>query len=220
MIPIQNTVLYMPNFQIKENAAVSYNSAPKANALPETNLVSGADLMAMQYKLLVKKPAKDSVLVKTGDMDFQPYKEMGAKAVEDIKARAGQKGQFLNWIGVLPETQLKNIDSIYKDIRDQLIYNYKTILYQDIEKVYKDIRFNLLRVSDDSKRQLEEFIKTTEMTLTEKNRKVEEQKRNVEAIKNAKYQLQNYLVLIDQDTQKRISKIVDILDNRINRYYN
>lgn len=113
-----------------------------------------------------------------------------------------------------------NIDSIYNDIRDQLINNYKTILYQDIEKVYKDIRLNLLRVSDDSKRQLEEFIKTTEMTLTEKNRKVEEQQKNVEAIKNAKYQLQNYLALIDRDTQKRISKIVDILGNRINGYYN
>ena len=118
MIPIQNTVLYMPNFHIKENTAVSYNSAPKANVVPETNLVSGADLMAMQYKLLVKKPAKDGVLVKTGDMDFQPYKEMGAKAVEDISARAGQKGQFLNWIGVLPETQLKNVDSIYKMAED------------------------------------------------------------------------------------------------------
>ena len=34
-------------------------------------------------------------------------------AVKDISARAGKSGQFLNWIGVLPENQLKNLDSIY-----------------------------------------------------------------------------------------------------------
>ncbi len=34
-------------------------------------------------------------------------------AVKDISARAGKSGQFLNWIGVLPENQLKNLDAIY-----------------------------------------------------------------------------------------------------------
>ncbi len=34
-------------------------------------------------------------------------------AVKDISSRAGKSGQFLNWIGVLPENQLKNLDSIY-----------------------------------------------------------------------------------------------------------
>jgi len=31
----------------------------------------------------------------------------------DVKTRAGEAGQFLNWIGVLPRTQLANIDNIY-----------------------------------------------------------------------------------------------------------
>jgi len=34
-------------------------------------------------------------------------------AVKEISSRAGKSGQFLNWIGVLPENQLKNLDSIY-----------------------------------------------------------------------------------------------------------
>ncbi|MEG2451030.1 MAG: hypothetical protein RSB09_04775, partial [Clostridia bacterium] len=42
------------------------------------------------------------------------YSEYGAKAVADISERAGKQGQFLNWIGVLPQTQLENLDAIYE----------------------------------------------------------------------------------------------------------
>lgn len=34
-------------------------------------------------------------------------------AVNEIKQRAGKQGQFLNWIKVLPENQLKNLDNLY-----------------------------------------------------------------------------------------------------------
>ena len=34
-------------------------------------------------------------------------------ATKDIQSRIGVKGQFLNWIRELPQTQLKNIDKIY-----------------------------------------------------------------------------------------------------------
>ena len=46
-------------------------------------------------------------------INLSAYKEDAAAAVSDISARAGQKGQFLNWIKELPKTQLENIDSIY-----------------------------------------------------------------------------------------------------------
>lgn len=46
-------------------------------------------------------------------VNFDDYKEAGAKAVSDISSRAGKEGQFLNWINILPETQLQNLDSIY-----------------------------------------------------------------------------------------------------------
>ena len=113
-----------------------------------------------------------------------------------------------------------NIDSIYRDIRDQLINNYKTILYQDIDKIYKDIRLNLLRVSEDSKAQLEGYIAATGMSILEQNKKVEEQKANVEEIEKAKKQLKEVLQLIEIDTQKRISNIVQLLDKQIHGYYN
>ena len=48
------------------------------------------------------------------DMSNLSKYEINAKnAVETIKARAGKAGQFLNWIGVLPENQIKTIDNLY-----------------------------------------------------------------------------------------------------------
>ncbi len=45
--------------------------------------------------------------------NLSKYQNNANEAVNDIKSRAGKKGQFLNWIGVLQETQLKNIDNLY-----------------------------------------------------------------------------------------------------------
>lgn len=45
---------------------------------------------------------------------MQNYSEVAKIAVNDISNRAGKAGQFLNWIGVLPQNQLKNLDAIYK----------------------------------------------------------------------------------------------------------
>ena len=46
-------------------------------------------------------------------VNFDDYKVLGKEAVEEIKARKGKSGQFLNWIGVLQENQIKNIDVLY-----------------------------------------------------------------------------------------------------------
>lgn len=43
----------------------------------------------------------------------EKFCEISNKAIEDIKSRAGKKGQFLNWIEVLPNTQLQNLDKLY-----------------------------------------------------------------------------------------------------------
>ncbi len=72
------------------------------------------DLLAAKgYQgVIINKNNKD-VIVKMGGINVQDYATEAKNAVNDIKTRAGQKGQFLNWIGVLPENQLKNIDKIY-----------------------------------------------------------------------------------------------------------
>ena len=51
--------------------------------------------------------------VKLSDLNFEKYSALAADAVCDIKSRAGKKGQFLNWIGFLPENQIKNIDTLF-----------------------------------------------------------------------------------------------------------
>ena len=42
------------------------------------------------------------------------YSQEAVFAVNEIKSRAGQNGQFLKWVKVLPENQLKNLDNIYE----------------------------------------------------------------------------------------------------------
>ena len=51
--------------------------------------------------------------VKTGDINFAKYETFAKEAVQDITARAGKAGQFLNWIDFLPNNQIKNIDNLY-----------------------------------------------------------------------------------------------------------
>ena len=47
------------------------------------------------------------------DVNFDDYKVLAENAVAEIKERKGKSGQFLNWIGVLQENQIKNIDVLY-----------------------------------------------------------------------------------------------------------
>ena len=51
--------------------------------------------------------------VELNDTGFSKYAALAADAVCDIKSRVGKKGQFLNWIGFLPENQLKNLDTLF-----------------------------------------------------------------------------------------------------------
>lgn len=53
---------------------------------------------------------KVKVIAKTGDN----LTATAAEAVKEVKERAGKPGQFLNWIKVLPQNQLKNLDNLYE----------------------------------------------------------------------------------------------------------
>ncbi len=53
------------------------------------------------------------VTLKVDMSNLSKYSDYAKNAVDTIKSRAGKKGQFLNWINVLPENQLKNIDNLY-----------------------------------------------------------------------------------------------------------
>jgi len=53
------------------------------------------------------------VTLKLDLSNLSKYSQNAQQAVETIKERAGKQGQFLNWINVLPENQLKTIDNLY-----------------------------------------------------------------------------------------------------------
>lgn len=54
------------------------------------------------------------VTLKLDKTILSKYSENAKLAVADIKERAGKQGQFLNWIGVLPENQLNTIDNLFE----------------------------------------------------------------------------------------------------------
>ena len=45
------------------------------------------------------------------------FRELSARAVEDIKSRAGKDGMFLNWIEKLPNIQLANLDKMAEMVK-------------------------------------------------------------------------------------------------------
>ena len=54
------------------------------------------------------------ITLKLDKSEFEKYSNNAKQAVETISSRAGKNGQFLNWIGILPENQLKSIDALYE----------------------------------------------------------------------------------------------------------
>ncbi len=54
------------------------------------------------------------VTLKVDSSSFSKYENNAVQAIESIKSKAGKQGQFLNWIGVLPQNQLNNIDALYE----------------------------------------------------------------------------------------------------------
>ena len=48
------------------------------------------------------------------DINFNDYGEIAKEAVNEIKIRKGKQGQFLNWIEILQNNQIQNINSLYE----------------------------------------------------------------------------------------------------------
>ncbi len=103
-------------------------SAIQSFGLAKTNMLQGRTFLG-QIGRLTTTPMYDTVSfssakrtenettptvqVKTPTIDLSKHERNAKAAVSDIKSRVGVQGQFLNWIQILPENQLKNVDSIY-----------------------------------------------------------------------------------------------------------
>lgn len=73
---------------------------------------SNSNLIALNHNDIIQRKERN-IMVKTGTVNFENYQVEGKAAALDVHSRAGKTGQFLNWINVLPSTQLKNLDSLY-----------------------------------------------------------------------------------------------------------
>lgn len=92
--------------------SVKQTQEAKVSSDNQVRNYSNTDLLPSAHQGVIINKKKD-VIVEVGDTKLQNYSEVAKIAVNDIRSRAGQPGQFLNWIGVLPQNQLKNLDSIY-----------------------------------------------------------------------------------------------------------
>ena len=76
-----------------------------------TALSSRKDIL---YCFATKNSLRSLKLFKTSLVDYKNYGVFAEDAVRDIASRIGKQGQFLNWINILIENQIKNLDNIYK----------------------------------------------------------------------------------------------------------
>lgn len=96
------------------NPSLHFNGINATQNNTRGNRIHFSGLEKDTVSFSTKKPTVEKpVEITIPNIDLNKYEENGRAAVADVKTRAGQKGQFLNWIGILPNNQLKNIDAIY-----------------------------------------------------------------------------------------------------------
>lgn len=112
MIDIQHSLHAAVNASSPvEKPPISVQQPPVATTQVATCKTTPGNLL-MAYNGIIVKDNKD-VIVQVGPTNLKSYQTMGETAVKDIRSRAGKTGQFLNWIDVLPNNQIKNLDAIY-----------------------------------------------------------------------------------------------------------
>ena len=107
---------------------------------------------------------------------------------------------------------MSNIDNISDVIKTELAKNYEELLTQDIDKKYKDIKYTLTRVAKNSQAKVGELINVSFKGMDELNKKVEEQEKNLEEIKDCETQLKDLLEIMKHRTQNRLDEILPELD--------
>lgn len=104
-----NSSLHHTTFAAAQPVKQAISVDKASHKIAEAN--GSNSLLPKGYKDVVFKENKD-VIVQI-PIDLKDYQKMGRVAVNDISERAGKKGQFLNWIEVLPKNQLQNVDKLY-----------------------------------------------------------------------------------------------------------
>lgn len=105
------------NAPVAQTVPVVKKEAAQPSTQKQSTVSKGLPNLPLGYNGIVPKENKD-VAVQLPPIDLKPYEKIGRMTVNDVNSRTGKKGQFLNWVNVLPQTQLKNLDAIY-DMAEQ-----------------------------------------------------------------------------------------------------
>ncbi len=111
MLHLDNSIHIATGMPVSPTPKTETKQSAIANNTPSLDN-NTQKIPAWAYRGVAFMGNKD-VVIKVGTTNVAQYSEMGKKAVEDVNSRAGKAGQFLNWINVLPNNQIKNLDAIY-----------------------------------------------------------------------------------------------------------
>ena len=112
-----------------------------------------------------------------------------------------------------------NIKTIGDIIKDKLAGNYRQFLIEDIEKKFVGIRHDLQRISDDTKKDAQEFLTDSQTSLEEFKRKAEEKRKDYEKIKTVSEQLNAIVDQVETKTARQMEDICAKLHLKINPAY-
>lgn len=102
--------------------SVSY-AAPKQEIVHQNQQTNHSKAVSMPnlsfgYNGISINENQDVVIKINTPMNMKNYQLLGRNAVKDVDSRIGKEGQVLDWVNKLPQSQLKNLDSIYNLAQD------------------------------------------------------------------------------------------------------
>lgn len=105
-----------------------------------------------------------------------------------------------------------NIEVINQIIRDRLVNNYKSIFMKDIKAAYLDIQYDLKRAVRESTNIQKDLLATARAGIAEQRRKLEENKKACDDIRDCQNKLRNYIEVADKQTNASLNKILESLN--------
>ena len=116
----------------KQQNPISFGFNNHQTAVSSKFSAWNTNLMPMVLPNFKTAPTRNEVSVQymnsTAPALMTAYAPAVQSAAVELNSRAGKKGQFLNWINVLPNEQLKNIDKIYDKAAQAKKHNFKNLV--------------------------------------------------------------------------------------------
>ena len=108
---------------------------------------------------------------------------------------------------------------IYKIIQERLVYNYKSVLFDDLTVQYNDIQHNLKRASREAKALKFDLLQTAKAEVEYRRKKVIDHENGCRELRKHQDQLISCIKKVETHTQNNIKEILKIMDGPSNPNY-